>query len=1126
MSHGGPVATGVGPLLVCVLVVLLSVAVVPPVTSRGPVADRAGFDDGQRAVAPGANQVEEIVVGRPQLEVFAPDNRVSGGERVSLGVFVSNSGQITVGGPAQYEERVTTARNLRIDVLTDRFSPELADNVEVLTGTVPVGTVPEGTAGPFEIRLEVNEDIQPGTYELPVQLSYDYTRLVRYSDFDEPVYSDTSRQVRETLTLVVRDRPRFEVETSGPVITSGDSTFREFSVTNVGSVPATGANLNLAAGEGPLSFGSAGGSTAQAALGRLAPGESRTVTVRIGAPSNLPPGAYPLAASVDYSNEAGVREQSPQVSVSVPVGAEQTFAVTNVTDTLQVGTSGVVRGTVVNTGGRPVTNAVVVFPTNATDLTPRTPGFAVGTLGPGETAAFEFVVDAANGTSAGPRVLPFAVRYRNADGEVRSSDAVDAPVTVATEQRFAVRRVGGDLQVAGSGTLTGTVVNTGERTVTDAVVVFESGGAGIRARETRYPVGTLRPGDRATFRFPADVPDTAAAGRQFVTFRVRYRGAEGEVRRSDQIDATVRVGPEQAFEVRDVRSTLQAGETGTISGRIVNTGDRTVTDASVVFVTNGTVAPRERAVAVGTLGPGEAASFRFTADVPRDAGAGRRPLLFRVRYRDDDGETRRSDPIDAAVRVVSEQTFAIRDVNDTLRADGAGTVRGRIVNVGPAPVSNAVVVVDPGDSSLVPREREVAVGALDTGESAPFEFRLDGGNQTEPGERQLSFRVRYRGSEDEIRTSEPIDVRVSVAPERTIAVRNVSDTLRVGARGVVRGTVVNTGDEPLRNATVVVASRSATVRPQETEYAVGSLEPGEAVPFEFEVDVSNRSGAGSRSLSVWVRHRDRPGEIRASDPVDVRVAVAAEQAFALDDVSGTLRVGERGVVRGTVVNTGDGPVSGVVVVLRSDSPSLRPRATEHAVGTLDPGESAPFEFRVDVTNRTAPGPRPLTFGVRYRDSNGDVATSDPIDARVRVAPETDEFAVEPLEASVEVDARTMLVLRVTNDRNETFTDIRARLLVSDPLETDDPTSFIPRLAPGESATVAFDLSATDDAIPKTDSVEVVFAYTDEAGDRTASDPYFVAVTVARPETGFPVVPVAAVAAAFGVAAVWWWRRQR
>lgn len=970
-----------------------------------------------------ASVQEGTVVGRPVLELFAPDNRVLGGEVVDLEVFVSNSGLLTSGGPAQFEERVKTARNVRISVDTDRLPPPLAENVEVLTGQVPAGTVPEGVSGPFLLRLEVNESIPPGTYDLPLRLAYDYTTTVQYSDFDEPRFTDISRTDRATLSLVVRDRPRFELSTDGVVVTAGETAVQRLTVTNVGSEPAVDGVLVLSAANGSVAFGGDRRRPLElVTLGTLAAGESRSVPVRVGAPADLPPGAYPVSATVRYESPTGVRERSPALTVSVPVGAEQTFAVEDVTSTLRVGERGVVTGRLVNTGGRTVTNAAVLFPPNASGVRSRQPNYAVGSLDPGESRQFEFVVDVTNDSTAGPRVLDFRVRYRDPGDDLRTSDAVDAPVRVATEQTFALRDVEGDLRVAGTGTLRGTVVNTGDEPVTDAVVVVERSGAGLQPRETQFPVGDLAPDETATFRFPADVSGDADPGPQFVGFRVRYRGQGDEVRTSDPLDASVDVAAEQSFRVSVDESSLQVGDTGTVRGVVVNTGERPVENAALVVTDNRSdVRPREAEYALGTLRPGERARFEFTADVPRTAGAGPRLLGFRVRYRDDRDDVRLSDTLDARVPVAGERVFELRDVTTDLRVGERGQVRAALVNTGVGTATDATLLYT-ANGTLQPLSPAAAAGTLDPGDSTNVSFTFDVPRTADPGQRPLTFRVRYRGRDDELRTSAPLETGVRVAPEQTFALRNVTSTLRVDDTGSLRAELVNTG----------------------------------------------------------------------------------------------------------AVNA-----SGVVLVVEETATTLVARETEYAVGSLAPGETAPVSFRADVTADAEPGPRLVTFRVRYRGQADRLQQSDPLDARVAVAPERDEFRVTPVNATVPVGGSTVVTLRVENRESEPLRDVRARLFVDDPLSTDDEEAFVPRLGPGETETLRFSVAAGGGATPKTYPLLVDFSYRDASGDSVLSDTYFVPVTVTeRPPRRLPFglsVGAIAVVGLFVLGAsvlVYWFRESR
>jgi hypothetical protein len=920
---------------------------------------------------------EGVVVGRPQLTLFAPDNRVTGGGEIALEVFVTNNGQITRGGPAQYEERVKTARNVQISVRTDDLPEDLADNVEVLTGTVPGGTIPEGTAGPFVVRLEFDDDTPPGRYDLPLTLEYDYTRNVRYSDFREPVYADSSETDRVSLPIVVRNRSRFAVNTSGGVINAGDTATRSFTVENVGTQAATDASLVLASQEGQLYFGGPDARTAttSVALGRLDAGESTTVSVDVGAPATLSPGSYPITASIDYRTAAGVREQSTELTLQTPVGAEQTFGVGNVTETLQVGETGVINGTVVNTGDTTVSNAVVVFPGNASDLRPRASEYAVGTLAPGNSSTFSFTVDVANETTAGPRVLPVQVRYRNADDDVRVAPAVDVPVTIDGEQTFSLRDVAGDLQVDSNGTISGTVVNTGNGTVENATVVFAGSGAGITARETQFPVGTLGPGDAAEFDFPVGVPASTETGPQFVSFRVRYRGGGGERRLSDPIDATVRVGEEQSFEVVDVDSTLQVGERGTVSGSIRNTGNRTVTDAVVVLGTEGTtLQPRETEVAVGTLNPGDAADFSFSADVPATADAGSRLLLLRVRYRDG-GDERTSDPIDARVDVAARQSFEIENVTSDLQVGERGPVSATLRNTGSATVEDATLVYT-ANGTLQPLTPTSSVGTLAPNETGSVAYTFDVPRTSDPGTRSLPFQVRYRGSDGELRTSAPLSIRTDVTAEQTFALRNVTSTLRVDDTGTVSATLVNTGRLNATGVAVVVQDSGPTLVARETEVAVGSLAANGSRPVRFRFDVTADAEPGQRLVTFRVRYRGGDGEIRETDDIDANVRVApSREEFEVTPVNATVPTGDTEVVTIRVRNRENETLSDVRARLFVDDP-LTSDDSEAFVPELAPNETVTLAFEVGAGGDALAKTYPLLVDFTYENERGESVLSD------------------------------------------------------------------------------------------------------------------------------------------------------
>ena len=751
---------------------------------------------------PALAQEEGTVIGRPNIELSATDNRFGAGERATLEVFAANNGDLDRGGPTQYEERVKTARNVRLEIDETRMNRTLARGIEVRTGEVFAGSVPEGVSGPFAFDVEFSESLPPGTYEIPVEVTYDYTNFVRYGLNTQPEYGDGSRTQTAFVTVVIEDRPQFEVTTQNfSRVTAGDARAYRFTVANTGTQTAANAEVTLSAANSSIFFGGTDAPQERTSVfvGRLEPGENRSFEVTVGANAGTAPGTYLADAVVSYENPNGISSRSDRLTFGVPVGGEQTFALRNVDSTLTVGDTGVVTGRVVNTGETNADDAVIVLGTDNPNFQPRETEYAVGDLSPGESANFSFRVDTANATDAGPRRLDFSVTYRNPDDEARTSEPLSARVAVAREQPFDFEVTASDLRVGDSGTVSGTVVNPGDSEISDAVVVFQTEGTTLQPRETEYAVGDLAPGETAEFEFEADVP-----------------------------------------------------------------------------------------------------------------------------------------------------------------------------------------------------------------------------NDTDPGQRQVSFRARYRSAGD---------------------------------------------------------------------------------------------------------------EIRYSDSFDASVPIGAEQTFAVESTGGSLSVGETGDLEGELVNEGDRPVSNAVVVLRTDNPNLQPRETEYAVGDLAPGESAPFEFAVDVNSQAEPGPRQVSFRVRYRTQAGDLRASDDIDARVTVAEDADEFRVEPLDATVAAGSSEVVEFRVTNTANETLRDVEAKLFASDPLSSDNDEAFVPQLGPNESATLKFEVSVAGGSIPKLYPVSVDFSYENERGDAVLSDTYRVPVEVTEPEqrslglpAEIPAVALVALVAVLVTLAIAWWKR--
>lgn len=481
-----------------------------------------------------AQEQEGTVVGRPEIEIAATDNRLSPGE-TTLEVWLSNSGVVTSGGPPEFEQRVRTARNVRLEIAADELEPPLSTALSVESGPVLAGTVPPGSAGPFTFQMTVDEDVPPGTYRIPFEITYVYSRFVEYRGSVAEQSAESTVTRTDQVTVVVEDGPRFEVQSrQDAAIPPGESGEFAFEVSNDGSLAASDVRVVLETTSPSVFFGRRGNpqGTQSVLFSGLEPGESRTVAVRVGVRNTTESGVYPLTAVVRYDDPRGIRESSEELVLGVAVDDTRRFAVRNVTGTLRVGTTGTVRGEVVSLGQQPAMDAVVVLRPPARGLVPRVRQVPVGTLGPNESAPFSFRVDVSNRTQAGPQQVVFRIRH-GSGGDVTTSERLLAEVTVAPRRgEFRVEPVDAVLGVDDETVLVVNATNLANETVRDVQATLSVADPFESDDPTSFVAG-LEPGETGEFRFDLETTNDAIPKTDSVTLRFAYTDESGERRTTD-----------------------------------------------------------------------------------------------------------------------------------------------------------------------------------------------------------------------------------------------------------------------------------------------------------------------------------------------------------------------------------------------------------------------------------------------------------------------------------------------------------------------------------------------------------------------------------------------------------------
>ena len=515
---------------------------------------------------------ESQVVGSPDIDVSVTDNRLGTGEVEELTVTLSNSGDIRRGGPQVFQERVKTARNVRVSIDEE----ELDAPIDVKTGTVVLGDVADGQPRTATFRVETEEDAEPGRYSVPIRVEYVSTLLVDYlktstpPGYTSPSYrGENEETVVKEAEVVFESEPRFDVVSeSASGLYAGDTGNFEVTVRNTGDETARDATVRFESGSTNLGFGSltnprnsatvsaggAGGDVetrvvdgeVEAVAGEgsdIAPGESATVSVKMNAVSEATSGFYPVSVSVEYLNDNGVEEVSDSIRTQVQVGEERRFRIEDLqTESLRVDENdAVVTGNVVNTGAATARNVVVTVSSEGS-ITATGSQSAVGDLAPGESKPVRFTVAVAEDAEPGSRSLTFNVEYENDEGDLRTADQpVRKPVSVGEElDSFEVVSVDTSVSAGGSDSVEVEIRNNGENNVS-AVNAKMFVNDPLSSSDNSAFLDEMEPGETKTAVFRVSATGDAVPKEYDASLELRYEDRTGETELTDGISFGVPV---------------------------------------------------------------------------------------------------------------------------------------------------------------------------------------------------------------------------------------------------------------------------------------------------------------------------------------------------------------------------------------------------------------------------------------------------------------------------------------------------------------------------------------------------------------------------------------------------------
>lgn len=452
--------------------------------------------------------------------------------------------------------------------------------------------------------------------------------------------------------------------------------------------------------------------------------------------------------------------------------------------------------------------------------------------------------------------------------------------------------------------------------------------------------------------------------------------------------------------------------------------------------------------------------------------------------------------------------------------------------------SVSVDVADSGPFDV--KSGETAIGTVQDGAMSSATAEIAVPSDVEPGSYDITVETSY--SYDSLvsdhtnivrqeEVTESHDVTVVVTDGSPLVVKNAKADVEPGGTGTATVEVLNTGEETLNQSrTTISATDDVLVGSGTSEEYLGTLYPDESATVHFEVTVEDTASEGTKPLEASFIYQDENGIERESGPETIGIPVGASQSFSIDNLEDTLAVGYDGEITGKLTNDGPRAVDDAVLIVEPMSESLFIEDTRYALPELDAGETTTFRYPTDVSGQADEGPRQLRFSVEYTGSGDATLENGPISERVFVDPQQDEFSLTDDGITVPQGEQTPFELVITNERQQTLSNIDAKLYTDSPLQTSNDEAFVPELAPGESATMTFDVAAAADTPAETHPVELDFEYETERGDTTISDVYQHPIDVEAVESdddGSFIGSAASLMAALtavGLGLGFWWRR--
>ncbi len=366
---------------------------------------------------------DQYLYGSPSLSAsIAGTNQFSPGDTVALTVVLTNSGLNTF----KMVDPTAVARDDLPNTAKMVTAGLDATGVPITVKSDPqyLGDIAGGKSATATYNIRVADNAEPGTYTVPLQVTYTYLQSAEQFGGDSIRYNYEKKT--ETLPLAVTVKPDLLIEVvdvTSDYLNVGTEGYVHMTLKNIGYETANDAVAQIVrSGTSPVVP-----TDASAYLGTFTPGETADVTFKVAISTEAEAQSYPLDVLVSYVNSDGDAATTKATTIGLPVGGKTDFTVVSGAGTLSPGAKSVLEVIYKNTGDTTVHNAQArisaIDPFTSNDDTAY-----LGDIAPGEEATARFEVNVDADATLKTYGLDSEIRYRDALDNSQISDTMKVQV--------------------------------------------------------------------------------------------------------------------------------------------------------------------------------------------------------------------------------------------------------------------------------------------------------------------------------------------------------------------------------------------------------------------------------------------------------------------------------------------------------------------------------------------------------------------------------------------------------------------------------------------------------------------------------------------------------------------------